>query len=118
MHNEQNKTNLTPIRLAAGESPAQHREMLAELSRRLDRPHTFAKDQFVRWKPGLRNRNLPDYGEPAIVRAVLPCPILNPEENSSSPYFRESMSLVIGVFMEDDLVEFCVDARRFEPFEE
>jgi hypothetical protein len=29
MHNEQNKSNLTPIRLAAGESPAQHREMLA-----------------------------------------------------------------------------------------
>ncbi len=72
----------------------------------------------MRWKPGLRNRNLPNYGEPAIVRTVPPCPILNPEENSSSPYFREPMSLVIGVLMEDDLVEFHVDVRRFEPFEE
>lgn len=118
MQNEQNKSNLTPIRLAVSGSPAQRREMLAELSRRLDQTHTFTKDQFVRWKPGLRNRGLPDYGEPAIVRAVLPCPVLSPEENSSSPYFREPMSLVVGVFMEDDLVEFHVDARRFEPFEE
>jgi hypothetical protein len=118
MQNEQHESNLTPIRLAAGGPPAQHREMLAELSCRLDRPHSFAKGQFVRWKPGLRNRSLPDYGEPAIVRAVLPCPVVNPEENPSSPYYREPMTMIIGGFMEDDLVEFHVDTRRFEPFED
>ena len=32
--------------------------------------------------------------------------------------FREPLSLVIGVFYDDDLVEFRVDGRRFEPLEE
>lgn len=91
---------------------------LAEVSERLKRAHDFSVGQFVKWKPGLKNRTFPDYGEPAIVRAVLPCPIFDPSENSaSSPYFQEPLSIVIGVFREDDFLEFRMDGRRFEPFE-
>ncbi len=93
--------------------------MLKELARRLDEHHAFAKGEIVVWKAGLRNKARPDYGEPAIVTGVYPSPIYDQAEvTSASPYFREPLSLVIGVFYDDDLVEFRVDGRRFEPLEE
>jgi hypothetical protein len=102
MHDDQ----LTPfpaIRLAEGpqaDTPAQLCcRKLTELSDRLDQLHAFRKGQFVKWKSGLKNRKFPDYGEPAIVTAVLPSPIFDPAEvSSASPIFRSpcrSSSVVI-----------------------
>ena len=101
------------------EDPAEARKrMLKELADRLDQHHAFAKGQFVVWKAGLKNRKLPDYGEPAIVSGVLPSPNYDPSETScASPYFQEPLSIVIGVHHEDDLLEFRVDGRRFEPID-
>ena len=90
--------------------------ILKELAERLDVPNSFAKGQIVTWKPGLKNRMFPNYGEPAIVTAVLPTPIFDPTETSAaSPYFHEALTLVIGIFRDDDLLEFRVDGRRFMP---
>jgi hypothetical protein len=59
------------IRLADAaniDSPTEiHQYKLKELAGRLDKFHSFTKGQFVKWKPGLRNRKFPDYGEPTIV---------------------------------------------------
>lgn len=89
---------------------------LKELASRLHQPSDFARGQFVRWKPGLKNRASPDYDEPAIVTDVLPTPVFDlTEASAGSPYFHEPLTLVIGVFREDDLLEFRVDRRRFEP---
>jgi hypothetical protein len=89
---------------------------LKELARRLDMPNSFEKGQIVAWKAGLKNRMFPDYGEPAIVTAVLPTPVFDAAETSSaSPYFQEALTLVIGVHRDDDLLEFRVDGRRFIP---
>jgi len=91
---------------------------LKELADRLDQFHAFAKGQFVKWKTGLKNRKFPDYGEPAIVSAVLPSPVFDPSETAAaSPYFQEPLTLIIGTYRDDDLLEFRVDGRRFEPFE-
>lgn len=90
--------------------------ILKELAERLDSPNSFAKGQIVTWKPGLKNRMFPDYNEPAIVTAVLPTPIFDLTETSAaSPYFQEALTLVIGIFRDDDLLEFRVDGRRFMP---
>ncbi len=107
------------IRLAderGGEDPAEARKrMLKQLADRLDEHHAFAKGQFVVWKAGLKNRKYPDYGEPAIVTAVLPAPVYDPDEASSaSPYFQEPLSIVVGVHRDDDFLEFRIDGRRFE----
>ena len=76
----------------------------------------FEKGQIVAWKPGLKNRMFPEDGEPAIVTSVLPTPVFDLTETSAaSPYFQEALSLVIGVFRDDDLLEFRVDGRRFMP---
>ena len=119
MKNDKADRNFPAIHLADGpqaDPAATHKRMLSELAERLDQYNVFAKGQFVRWKPGLKNRKFPDYGEPAIVMAVLPTPQFDPSENAAaSPYFQEPLTLVIGTFREDDLLEFRVDGRRFEP---
>jgi len=101
------------------ESPSElHRHKLKELSGRLDEIHSFTKGQFVKWKPGLKNRKFPDYGEPAIVTAVLPSAIFDPGEiTAASPYFQEPLTVVLGIYRDDDFLEFRLDSRRFEPFD-
>ena len=115
--------NFPAIHLAGGpqtDNPAEaQKRMLSELAERLDQYNVFSKGQFVMWKPGLKNRKFPDYGEPSIVTAVLPTPIFDPSENASaSPYFHEPLTLVIAVFRDDDLLEFRVDGRRLEPVDD
>ncbi len=120
MRREKSDRNFPSLHLAetpSTEDPADARKrMLTELTDRLDQHNAFRKGQFVRWKPGLKNRKFPEYGEPVIVTGVLPTPILDPSENAAaSPYFQEPLNLVIGIFQDDDLLEFRVDGRRFEP---
>ncbi len=108
------------IRLADGpgsEEPAEVRKrLLQQLAERLD--EHFRKGQFVVWNAGLKNRKFPDYGEPCIITNVLPAPIFDPTESAAgSPYFQEPLNLVIGVFHEDDFVEYRMDGRRLEPIE-
>ena len=94
------------------------KRILKQLADRLDQHHAFVKGQFVAWKPGLKNRKFPDYGEPAIVIAVMSSPIFDQSEISAgSPYFQEPLTLVIGNYCDDEFLEFRVDGRRFEPVE-
>jgi hypothetical protein len=96
-----------------------HARRLTELAASIDEPHPFHKGQLVRWKPGLRNRLLPAYNEPAVVREVLSVPIYDACEKarcSGSPDFGEPLTLVLGVFDPDgDFAELRYDGRRFEP---
>jgi hypothetical protein len=79
---------------------------------------TGPKGQPVKWKPGLKNRKFPDYGEPAIVTAVLPSPTFDPSEvTAGSPYFQEPLTFVLGTYRDDEFLEFRLDSRRFEPFD-
>jgi hypothetical protein len=123
LRKENSDHNFPAIRLAdatqADDPTAVHKRMPAELAGRLDQHNVFVKGQFVMWKPGLKNRKFPDYGEPSIVTAVLPTPIFDPSENAAgSPYFQEPLTLVVGTFRDDDLLEFRVDGRRFEPVDD
>ncbi len=71
------------------------------------------------WKPGLKNRRFPHYGEPVVVVALLDTPTVNPDHESGSPYFHEPLDLLLGVVRGDDR-EFLVyhaDRRRFQPYE-
>jgi len=101
------------------DDPAEVRKrMLKQLADRLDEHHAFVKGQFVAWKPGLKNRKFPDYGEPSIVTAVLSSPVFDPSETSAgSPFFQEPLTIVIGNYREGELLEYRVDGRRFEPSE-
>jgi len=83
--------------------------------------HAFKPGDLVRWKPGLMNRRCPRYGTPAVVMEVLDPPILDKDPESGSTYYREPLSLVIGLIWErnpgrGDFVIFHVDGHRFEPW--
>jgi hypothetical protein len=68
MHNDQIDRSFPAIHLAdspQADTPAELcRRKLKELADRLDQFHAFAKGQFVKWKPSLKNRKFPEYGGP------------------------------------------------------
>jgi uncharacterized protein (DUF952 family) len=113
MPNDQVDRNFSVIHLAdssQADTPAEVRQRkLKELVERLDQFNAFAKGQFVKWKPGLKNRKFPDYGEPVIVTAVLPSAIFDPNRNAAaSPYFQEPLTIIIGTYRDDDFLEFRI----------
>ncbi|WP_457630731.1 hypothetical protein [Oceanithermus sp.] len=79
--------------------------------------HEFEPGDLVTWKPGLRNRVMPDYGEAVVVIEVLAEPVYDQTTDSSSPYFREPLTLRCLVVDKDgDAMIFHYDARRMMPF--
>ena len=103
------------------EPPEEAREHLRALLERLEngRERALRPGMLAVWKPGLKNRRFPRYGEPVVVVALLDEPIVNPGDESGSPYFREPLDLLLGLVRGDDR-EFLVyhaDRRRFQPAE-
>lgn len=84
----------------------------------LEQHSSFRRGQLVRWKPGLRNKQLPAYGDSAIVLEVLDAPLVNVADPPDSPFFRERLDLALGVLdAAGDFVCFHFDGRRFETTE-
>jgi hypothetical protein len=96
------------------DEPVDMRRHLSELAAAMDERSELREGQFVKWKPGCRNRRYPDYGEVVIVREILAQPVFDAgEQTSASPYFMEPLTLRIGLIHDNDFLEFLVDARRF-----
>lgn len=55
----------------------------------------------VSWKPGMRNRTLPNYRQPAIVIEKLQYTIFDESQNAGSQYFHEPLDLRVG-FLDDN----------------
>ena len=95
----------------------QHEQLLA-LQRRFEMqpPESLKPGQIVQWKPGMKNKRIPDYGEPAIVMEVLSLPIFDTDSfDAGTKYFREPLSLILGIHDPDgDFALFHYDGRRFE----
>lgn len=101
----------------AGEAGEHLRGLLERLNN--GRERALRPGMLATWKPGLKNRRFPRYGEPVVVVALLETPIINPGDESGSPYFREPLDLLLGLVRGDDR-EFLVyhaDRRRFQPCE-
>lgn len=83
--------------------------------------HPFKSGDIVTWKPGLDNRRYPRMGFPAVVLEVLEKPLFDVENDSSSPYFREPLDMIIGTYVEKEgkptvFLTWHVDSRRFRPW--
>jgi hypothetical protein len=79
--------------------------------------HSFKEGDLVVWKQGLKHKQVPDYGVPAVVIKVLEEPILDNEAPLASPYYREELDILLGILDDDDdLLCFYYDSKRFEPF--
>ena len=69
------------------------------------------------WKPGLKNRRFPAYGQPVIVVERLSAPILDHETESGMTYYREPLDLLLGILHRDgDFLVYHFDSRRFQPY--
>jgi hypothetical protein len=97
---------------ASQKSPEELRAMFDKLSEN----HDFCPGDVIVWKENMRNKTLPEYGQPVVVTQVKPGHV-SPNEESGSCYYREPIDLVIGTIDEDgELREWYVDSRRFEPY--
>ena len=75
------------------------------------------------WKPGLKHKRYPRYGQPAVVLEVLATPVLDPMTEAGATYFREPLDVVVGVLWDEgtvrgELIAFHFDSRRFQPWTE
>jgi hypothetical protein len=94
---------------------AKEQELLREAQEALTERHDFRPGQLVEWKTMLRNRQLPEYGQAAVVLEVLDEPVVNESEPADSPYYREPLDLILGVIDGDgDVAAFHFDGRRFK----
>lgn len=92
---------------------------LAARCRAFQDRHTFAVGDLVTWKPGLKNRRIPRYGQPAVVMEVLDPPVVDGERESGSTYFNEPLDVVLGLFIDNgpargELLTWHFDSRRFQ----
>lgn len=73
--------------------------------------------QIVKWKENLKNRKLPHKNQPAIVIAILDKPVISTDDESGSPYFLETLDIILGIIVENgNFLTFYYDSRRFEPY--
>ena len=92
---------------------------LRDLAESYLNPHQFKPGDLVTWKPGLRNRAMPEYGEPIVVVEVYDEPIYDQTSDSSSAYFREPLQLRCLLLDGDgDALIFHYDAGRLMPYGE
>ncbi|WP_186158005.1 hypothetical protein [Burkholderia gladioli] len=101
----------------ASTSEQTRRDLLNAIFERFRKNETFKPGQHVKWKTGLRNRLLPDESDLAIVIEILDPPIIDPIQDSGSPYFRENLDLRLGILDEEGQFHiYSYDSRRFEAF--
>ena len=91
---------------------------LRELQAALAQRHPFEPGTLVRWKPRMKNRKWPAAGQAAVVLEVMAQPLLDPQMNAGTHYFREPLDLVLGVQVRGQFLRMHTDARRFEPLPE
>lgn len=89
---------------------------LIRVHQKLLEHHEFKVGDLVKWKDGLKNKKRPYSNQPAIVVQLLEKPLINRlGEEAGSPYYREPLDIILGLFDdEDEFLMFYYDKRRFE----
>jgi hypothetical protein len=84
--------------------------------------HEIRPGMILTWKPGLKNRKWPGYGEPCVVVEVLETPVCDTDE-AGSTYYREPLDMVIGFFLESgkrrgEFLVFHANSERYQPWQQ
>jgi hypothetical protein len=124
MNTSDQKANALTLVGGASDKKGQHvRKLCADLTAGYMRLTSGAEKSLqpgalVQWKPGMKNRQTPEYGMPVVVVDILTEPFLDTKFDSGSIYFREPLDIVLGFIDEDgEFSAFHYDSRRFEVFE-
>ncbi|EDN68608.1 hypothetical protein BGP_2956 [Beggiatoa sp. PS] len=99
---------------------ASYTQNLSTIHKKLLESHEFKVGDLVKWKEGLKNKKRPYSDQPAIVIQLLEQPLIERQgEEAGSPYYREPLDIILGLFDDDDeFLIFYYDKRRFEPYSE
>lgn len=81
-----------------------------------DQTNIFEKGDLLQFKPGMKDRKVPEVGQPAVVIEVLPEPLKDPKAGFGDHYATCRYDMIIGVFMGGEFINFYADSRRYEPF--
>lgn len=99
-------------------SPDMVRDILEERMNAYFKEYSFKIGDCVKWKEGLKNKTIPEYGQPCIVMDIVNPPLFDKESSSGSPYFNEELDIKVGIVDEDDdFMIFYLDSKRLEYFE-
>ncbi len=104
--------------IARQREPATFGRLLELYKSLVEARQSFTPGQLVQWKPGLKNRRVPLYGQPVVVVEALAEPVLT-DADSGSQYYREPLDIALGIVDQgDDFDVFHFDSRRFEAVKE
>jgi len=77
--------------------------------------HQFVPGDMIQWKPMLKNKKQPVYGEPVVVIEALTEPLVDTKDGAGTAYFREPLDIIVGQLDDDDdFVFWHLDSRRME----
>jgi len=80
------------------------------------KPNVFHVGDFVRFKPGMSNRSVPEEDSIGIVTEVLAEPFFDPlRKSAGNASFHEPLNLHVGLLCNDSFREFYYDSSRMEP---
>ena len=90
---------------------------LQELYEIFNRKYYFKPGDIVEYKPGMQHKV--SCG-PFIVVEILDKPIATDKEEPLSPYFNDTLDIILGQILKNDsgenvLINFHHDSRRFQP---
>ncbi len=99
---------------------AKHAKWLAECGKAfLTVQPEFKVEQLIEWKPDLKDKRFPQYGEPAVVLAVLAEPVNETGDDTTSQYSCAVNDIIIGVKAPDgDFAHYYADSRRWQPLQQ
>jgi len=121
---DQKATSLTLVGGASDKKGQHVRKLCADLTAGFMRLTSGAEKSLqpgmlAQWKPGMKNRQTPEYGMPMVVVSVLTDPFLDTKFDSGSIYFREPLDIILGFIDEDgEFSALHYDSRRFETYEQ
>lgn len=83
-----------------------YRDMVADFA--------FDEGDIVCWKPRMKNKKSPAYGQPAVVMKVYDQPLYDMDENLNSPYYGEKLNVRLGFYDKSGTFTcFLFDGGRF-----
>ena len=74
--------------------------------------YDFQVGQIVKWKLNMKNKRAEG---PFIIVEILDPPIIDQEQDSGSPYFRERLTVKLGQLDSGYFVVHHYDLNRFQP---
>lgn len=91
---------------------------LKEVQPLLDPLVEFVPGDKVRLKKGMKNKKFPEYGQTLIVTDLLPPGTRDTGAEPGTTYYLEPLHFRAALIDSDDEIrEYCFDARRFERVE-